>query len=148
MTISKKQLIDHLNNDIYCRIGISKISGVGVIAIKDIPINTNPYITLSNHNDKIITLYDNDIKNISNPVKTIINDFFGNNVYSSGHINKVYDILASGPNNINISFYMNHSDKPNISTIEVKGKPYLEFITNQYIKEGDELTINYNDYES
>jgi hypothetical protein len=30
-------LIDHLKNDIYCRIGVSSINGVGVIAIKNIP---------------------------------------------------------------------------------------------------------------
>ena len=55
--------------------------------------------------------------------------------------------MASGPNNINISFYMNHSDDPNISMVEVKGKPYLEFITNRNILEGEELTINYKEYE-
>ena len=48
MSKTKKKLLNHLNNDIYCRIGVSKIHGVGVIAIKDIPPNTNPFIMTDN----------------------------------------------------------------------------------------------------
>lgn len=50
--MSKQKLLKHLENDIYCRIGVSKISGVGVIAIKDIPSGTNPFKTLSKEKEK------------------------------------------------------------------------------------------------
>lgn len=143
----KIKLIDHLKNDIYCRIGVSKIAGVGVIAIRDIPRGINPFKTLSKHNDLIVELLEKDLKNIDKNVKQIVDDFFGNVSMITGKKIKIYDILESGPNNINISFYMNHSDESNVSTVEVKEKEYLEFVTNRYIHVGEELTINYHDYE-
>jgi SET domain-containing protein len=140
--MSKNKLIKHLENDIYCRIGVSKISGVGVIAIKDIPKGIDPFKTLSKEKEKIIELNKNDIKKVDPNVKKILGDFFGN-------LN-TYDVLASGPNNINVSFYMNHSDKPNIDIIDniyKNNSKFMGFITNKKIKKGEELTINYNIYQ-
>ena len=138
----KLKLIKHLENDIYCRIGVSKISGVGVIAIRDIPKNTDPFKTLNNKNDEIIMLTDKDVSGLDKNVLKIINDFFG-----SGDKKKKYDVLASGANNINVSFYMNHSDKPNIDIVEDDTSDYYGFRTNRRIKEGEELTIDYSNYE-
>lgn len=141
--ITKQQLINHLKNDIYCRVGVSKISGVGVIAIRDIPKGINPFKTLEEKEDEIITVTNKDLRVLHPKVKKIVSDFFGNDD-SSGK--KVYDILATGPNNINLSFYMNHSDNNNISVKESTHSNYLDFVTNRYIKKGEELFINYNDY--
>ena len=137
----KNKLIKHLENDIYCRIGVSKISGVGVIAIKDIPKGIDPFKTLSKEVENVIELDKDDIKKVDPNVKKIISDFFGNSN------SKRFDILASGPNNINVSFYMNHSDKPNIDIIEKSNSNYMGFVTNKNIKKGDEITINYNNYD-
>ena len=137
----KNKLIKHLENDIYCRIGVSKISGVGVIAIRDIPKGVDPFKTLSKEDENIIELDKDDIKKVDPNVKKIISDFFGNSN------SKRFDILASGPNNINVSFYMNHSDKPNIDIIEKSNSKYMGFITNKNIKKGEEITINYNNYD-
>ena len=137
----KNKLIKHLENDIYCRIGVSKISGVGVIAIRDIPKGVDPFKTLSKEDENVIELDKDDIKKVDPNVKKIISDFFGNSN------SKRFDILASGPNNINVSFYMNHSDKPNIDIIEKSNSNYMGFVTNKNIKKGDEITINYNNYD-
>jgi len=136
----KKRLIEHLENDIYCRIGISKINGVGVIAIKDIPLGINPFKNLSREKENIIELTNKDLKNVDKNVVKIINDFFGSQ-------QKTYDVLYQGPNYINISFYMNHSKNNNIDIVEDSKKEYFEFMTNRIIKKNEELTINYADYE-
>ena len=138
--ITKNKLLKHLKNDIYCRIGVSKVHGVGVIAIKDIPKGTNPFYTLSKEKDKIITLSKDDIKDIHPNVRKILTDFFGDKKRDN------YDVYAYGPNYINISFYMNHSDKSNIDVIEDTENNYYSFITNRKIKKGEELFINYNEY--
>jgi len=138
--VTKNRLLKHLKNDIYCRIGVSKVHGVGVIAIKDIPKGTMPFATLSKEKDKIINLSKNDIKDIHPNVRKILTDFFGDKKRDD------YDVYAYGPNYINISFYMNHSDKPNIDVIEDTGSNYYSFITNRKIKKGEELFINYNEY--
>jgi len=138
--VTKKRLLQHLKNDIYCRIGVSKVHGVGVIAIKDIPKGTRPFATLSKEKDKIINLSKDDIKDIHPNVRKILTDFFGDKKIDD------YDVYAYGPNYINISFYMNHSDKPNIDVIEDTESNYYSFITNRKIKKGEELFINYNKY--
>lgn len=136
----KAKLLKHLKNDIYCRIGISKISGVGVIAIRDIPKGVDPFRNLSQEKERIIELNDNDLKNIDENVVTLIQDFFG----SSGG---KHDVLYSGPNDINISFYLNHSNNPNIDIVDKSGNKYLSFVTNRIIKKDEELTINYAEYD-
>lgn len=138
----KTKLIDHLKNDIYCRIGISKVHGVGILAIKDIPKDTNPFKNLSNEKEKSIELNDNELKNVDIETKKIVNDFFG----SKQDGQNVYDVLYAGPNYINISYYLNHSDNPNLDIVE-KGGAYVDFKTNRDIKKGEELFINYSDYE-
>jgi len=140
--MSKNKLLKHLQNDIYCRLDVSKIAGIGVFAIKTIPKGVNPFKILAKDKDKIIELDDNDIKNMDKNVKKIVNDFFG-----QGDKIKRYDVLASGPNNLNISYYLNHSDKPNLDIVEMEGSNYLGFVANRIIKEGEELTIDYSKYE-
>ena len=136
----KTKLLNHLKNDIYCRIGVSKTHGVGVIAIKDIKKGTNPFKNLSKEKEQVIELNDDDLKSVDIEVKKIVKDFFGANKES-------YDVLYSGPNYINISYYLNHSDEPNLDVVESSNSEYLDFRTNRNIKKGEELFINYNDYE-
>ena len=138
--MSKAKLLKHLQNDIYCRLGVSKISGIGVIAIKDIPKGTNPFKNLSDEKDKIVSLDRDDLKSLDKNVAKIIGDFFGSNGGT------VFDVLYYGPNHLNISYYLNHSDNPNIDTID-GGNAYLDFVTNCTIKENEELTINYKQYD-
>jgi len=141
MTESKKKLIKHIQNDVYCRIGVSKIDGVGVIAIKEIPAGIFPFKTLSDKKEKIIKLDKNDLIHVDKNVVRFVHDMFGGE--------NDYCILSSGPNDINISFYMNHSDEPNVDIIceDTSGKSYCTFKTNRLIKKGEELTINYNMYK-
>ena len=108
----KQKFIKHLQEDIYCRIGVSSIHGIGVIAIKDIPKGTYPFKKLSDDaNEKIIILDDNDLKNVNKNVVKIVGDFFD----GTGH--GTYPILYNGPNNLSISYYLNHSDNPNMDPV-------------------------------
>ena len=43
---------------------------------------------------------------------------------------------------------MNHSTKPNVDIIPNNEYEYCTFITNAFIRKGEELTINYYDYQS
>ena len=136
----KKSMLNHLKNDVYCRIGVSNTHGVGVIAISDIPINTRPFKSLNHKQNKIITLTIKDMEKagINKNVINTVNDFFG----SDGSC----DIFQYGPNDINISYYLNHSTNNNLDLIETTDV-YYEFITNRDIKKGEELFINYEQYE-
>jgi len=144
MADKRSELIKHLENDIYCRLGVNKNNEVGVMAIKNIPKGTDPFKTLSKNKDEIndvITLEEQDVKHLNKNVFKIIDRYFG-----SGK-SKNYDILASGPNNINISFYMNDSKEPNVDIYDDQASEYLSFTTNRLIEEGEELTIDYSKYD-
>jgi SET domain-containing protein len=132
--VNKKQLLENLKNDIYCRIGISSIHGVGVIAIRDIPKGTNPFV--GSCQCEYIAIDNEDIKTFPKEVKKIIDDFYlikGEKML----------IPSCGLNSMDISYYMNFSDTPNVSSRD-RG---TTFFTNRDIKTGEELTLDYiNDY--
>lgn len=138
----KKQLLKNLKQDTYCRIGISKIQGVGVIAIKNIPKNVNPFKFSGDKFKKyqIVEVNEKEVNKLDKPVQKMVKDFFTND-------DGFYDIPKEGLNSIDITFYMNHSNKNNINIVSEKNSDYMSFRTNKIIKKGDELTINYNDYK-
>lgn len=140
---NKKKLLENIKKNTFCRLGVSKIQGVGVIAIKDIPFNTNPfqYTTRSCKKYNTIELSENMINQIQDKsLKKLINDFIKPN---EGY----YAIPENGFNSLDISFYLNHSEKNNLDIIQKENCEYDEFVTNRIIKKGEELTINYGDYE-
>lgn len=141
MNARKKQLLDNLKNDTFCRIGVSKIHGVGVIAIKDIPKGTNPFKISSNVCQVYDSIYlsEKEINQLNPNVTKIVKDFIAPNA------NGKYSVPYDGLNSLDISFYMNHSLKNNIGVIDDQCE-FVLFITNRLIKKGEELTINYNDF--
>ncbi len=128
----KKILLD-LQKNIYCRISRSKISGVGVLAIRDIPKGENPFGGVPKN--KYITI-DAD-KVLRNPkihpgVVRMAKDFY------SIRDNKIY-FPDSSLNAINISFFMNTSKNANIGTRDGE-----TFFAKKKIKKGEELLVDYD----
>ena len=130
MTI-KEKIILNLRENVYCRIGVSTIHGIGVIAIREIPKGINPFIGV--HSARYTKIDECDLNDIPQEVKDMVKDFF---VFEKGK----YQIPNFGLNGLDISYYMNHSNKPNITSDE-KG---INFIANKNILPGEELTIDYN----
>lgn len=140
--MNKKDIfLDHLKNDIYCRIGVSSIQGVGVIAIKDIPYGIMPFKSLNPNKNDIVSVSINELKTkgVHENVIKIACDFFG------GTGKNTCDMYHYGPNDMNISYYLNHSIDNNLDVI-VTSDIYYGFITNRDIKMGEELFINYQHY--
>ena len=134
----KKELLDNLKHDIYCRLGASKIHGVGVIAVKDIPKNTNPF-HITGHKCIIynaINISKEEVSKLDTQVQKLIHDFIAPNEDGS------YSLPETGLNNLNISFYLNESKEPNLEIIDTDCE-FVEFITSRPIKAGEELTIDY-----
>lgn len=138
----KEQLLNNLKYDTYCRIGVSKIHDVGVIAIKKIPKGTNPFMITNKNTIKydLVDLSKNEVDRLPKNVKKLITDFIA--IDENGK----YNVPYYGMNSLDPSFYMNHSDHNNIDLVETKSE-MLEFIANRDINEGEELTINYKEYE-
>ena len=148
MTPDKLRLISNLDKDTFATIGSSEIHGIGVIAISDIPKGANPFVTpyRPGFPDKIIDLTEEEVSLMPDGVQERVRSFF---IKSNG----TYPVLWSGLNGMNISFYMNHSNEPNIegdydfgvaSAGRIKiGMMFTPFVTTRDISKGEELTWDY-----
>lgn len=121
-----------------------KGAGVGVLAIKDIPLNVNPF---SYPNDlinplhkKIFRIHTSEYKNLSPDVHKFINDFFNSSEKN------IHELPAFGLNSLDISFYLNHNLNNNLDIVYIDDKAYNNVVTNRLIKKGEELFINYDNF--
>jgi hypothetical protein len=142
-TTTENQIIKHLMNDVYCKLEKSKISGVGVTLLKNINSNINPFNHVANkcYDYKGLLVNKKEIsKYVSNEnIKKIITDF----IFADENDN--YYIPYNGLMLIDITFFLNHSTKPNLDVVLNKCE-YFEFVTPKKISKYVELCIDYNEY--
>src|SRR3989338_205974 len=134
MNKQKERLLKNLQNT-YCRLKPSEIEGIGVFAIKNIPKGVNPFQVI--RQEKWLKLNMRDLSGIGKEVLKMIDDFFV--IEQDGTVL----ILEHGLNNLNISFFVNNSDAPNLYTPD-EG---FTFITLRNIKKDEELTVSYATYD-
>ncbi|MBS3141365.1 SET domain-containing protein [Candidatus Woesearchaeota archaeon] len=130
----RKQILQKLRNT-YCRIKPSPVEGVGVFAIRDIPKGINPFQGISNQ--KWYELDMKDLKIQDKEILKLMDDFF---VIEE---NKKVLIPENALNGMDISFFVNHSENPNIETIDHG----FSFRTLRKILKGEELIVSYATYD-
>ncbi len=134
--LSKEDLIKDLENNIYCRLKSSPIQGIGVFAIRDIPKGTNPFIGFREINYIEIPVEEIFSNNkISDEVKNLVTDLYA---VQNGQISLPNHSL----NEVDIGYFMNHSETPNMEAIESGSA----FVAKKDIKKGEELTSDYRTY--
>ena len=130
MAIDKARILKHLETEVYCRLGVSSIHGIGVFAIRDIPKGTQPLVSLLKI--KEFSFSKKVIKKLPSSVQKEVRMFC--------YYNKdEYLIPSIGLNAMNMAFYMNHSKKPNIKYL--KNNTLLSL---RKIKAGEELFFDYD----
>lgn len=132
--MGKKDIIKNLKNT-YCRLKPSKIEGVGVFALRNIPKGINPFGGTKKqiwHKFQI-----SELKILGGEILSLIDSFFV--VHKDG---TVY-IPDSGLNGMDISYFLNNSEEASIKTID-DGE---NFITLRKIKKNEELTVSYKTYD-
>ncbi|TSC78507.1 MAG: Uncharacterized protein G01um101433_172 [Parcubacteria group bacterium Gr01-1014_33] len=134
MTI--QELIQDLEKNVYCRLNRSSVEGIGVVAIRDIPKGTNIFTGVKKNRWKSIPV-DAVLRNkkIIKEVKEMILSFYA---VEAG----VIYFPDQSLNELDISFYLNHSDTPNVEFVEKSDI----FITARSIKKGEELFADYRTY--
>lgn len=129
--VKMKKVLPH--KDVYCRVGRSKVHGVGVIAIIDIPKGFNPF---KHSLDKVKKFKKKDIlKGLKPGHKKLYTDFCaeeGEYLWTPVHFNRM-----------DISWFLNHSKTPNVRAADKTGS---YFHTLRKIKAGEELFSDYNTY--
>ena len=125
----KRALLKDLANT-WCKIAPSKIQGVGVFAIRNIPKGTHPFAI---GQDDWIDVDKKELKNIPKEVRSLIDTYCLSikNKYTLPHYGfKIWDMVV----------FLNHSKHPNVISIDDGN----DFETIKPIKMGDELLIDYN----
>ncbi|MEN9712456.1 MAG: hypothetical protein RLY90_717 [Pseudomonadota bacterium] len=130
MQKSKKFLLDHLKNDVYCRLGVSKIAGVGVFAIRDIPAGVNPLKSWLPSQE--VDIDKAELKKLPTSVREQVEMF-------CYYDDKKVSIPVIGLNSMNMAIYLNHSKTPNL-----KFKRNGKLVALHDIKKNEELTIDYD----
>ncbi len=130
--MNKKKKLLSLFNETYCRIRPCK-HGVGVFAIRDIPSGTNPFKDC--YAGEFIEITPEEVDSQLKGIREMIIDF---SPLQEGK----YLVPQCGLQAIDISFYLNHSDTPNMRADAEK----LDFYTIREIKEGEELVVDYELY--
>src|SRR3989338_6955045 len=130
----KQKILINLKNT-YCRLKPSKVEGVGVFAIKNIPKGINPFKGVKKQ--KWHKFQISELKILGKEILSLIDSFFV--IHKDG---SVY-ISDSGLNGMDISYFLNDSRHPNVKTIN-DGE---NFITLKKIKKGGELTVAYATYD-
>ncbi len=149
MPINKRDLIDNLKHDIYCRLGVSNLpgAGIGVIAIRDIPEGVNPFRLPNDKGNpahtKSFTLTEKELKQMPRDVVKYIKDF--SSAIDTGYGTPKYGIPIYGFNSLDISWYLNHQDDHNLE-IQNSDSEFSCFLTNRPIRKGEELYINYQNF--
>lgn len=132
--MNKSELIKELNKHLYCRLRRSKIEGIGIVAIKDIPAGINPFLSHSMF-DEFEKFTPGELDDLDPGVKEYVLDICASD-------EKYIYMPKMGMNGINISFFLNHSNDANIETADGG----VTFRTKRSITEGEELTSDYNTY--
>lgn len=132
--MNKRSFLNALN-DVYTRLGVTK-HGVGVIAIRTIPKGTNPFKNADPLGDVLrIPKEELDAFPAPKEAKDMVRDFCA---LQDG----IYFVPNYGIDALTKNYYLNHSDKPNMVTLD-EGETFL---TTRIIKKGEELTANYDSY--
>lgn len=135
---NKKKLLENLKHT-YCRIKRSKIEGIGIVAIRDIPKNTDPFYGVKDQKWQKLKI--SELKGVDKEVIEMIDSFF--TIEKNG---TVY-VPENGLNGMDISFFLNNSTHPNLKIVGDGSKEAIEFKTLRKIKKGEELTVSYSTFD-
>ncbi len=130
--MTKEELLNELANNTWVMIKPSGIHGIGVFAIRDIPAGCKEIF--SKEMGDWATVKRNEIDALPPHAKDIVENYC---LYDEEH----YYLPAQGFKIMDLSLFLNHSDIPNI--ISINGGEYFETI--REIKKGEELFVDYGE---
>ena len=139
MEYRKLVLLNNLQKQTFCDLKASKIHGVGVFAVKDIPKDINPFLKCNL--SRLEKYYDFSEQELSENLNEATVRLIKKLIFP----NKNYPIPENGINSINLSFYLNHSEESNMkSRVDSSSRTsFLSFFSTREVKAGEELFINY-----
>lgn len=128
--MTKEAILKELANNTWVKLQPSPTHGIGVFAVRDIPEGCTAMF--SKEMGEWVTVLRSEVNALPQYAKELVENFC---LYDEQH----YFIPAQGFKAIDLSLFLNHSEKPNI--ISVNDGEYFKAI--QAIKTGEELLVDY-----
>ena len=130
--ITKATLLNELIHHTYVMLRPSPVAGIGVFALRSIPKGCRDMFSKPDPNEKWIILTKEEVLNLPTHAKILVEN------YCLFDANQYY-VPDNGFKALDVSLFLNHSDTPNIISIEDGN--YFETLRD--IAEGEELLIDY-----
>lgn len=131
--MNKTQLLEELSVNTYVMLKPSATAGTGVVALRDIPKGCRDMFSKPDPNDKWILLSRAEVDALPAHAKFLVQNYcLFDETFN-------YFVPGNGFKKLDLSHFLNHSDKPNIRSIQ--DGEYFEAIRD--IQSGEELLIDY-----
>ncbi|MCU0420132.1 MAG: SET domain-containing protein [Cyclobacteriaceae bacterium] len=130
--LKKEALIRELTHQTYVMLRPSPLAGVGVFAVRHIPHGCREMFGPPDAADEWITLSREEVDSLPPHARRLVENYC---LYDTHH----YFVPQAGFKKMDVSLFLNHSDTPNIVSID--DGEYFE--TLRAINEGEELLIDY-----
>jgi len=161
----KAALLDYLQHRAYVRLAPSAIAGVGVFAVIDIPAGVNPFVPPNAHlcaRELSIAVRADELAAVPPAVVQHLGEFCAEMDDDDDSAQKApdggwqssaasgrpvyYGINATGLVSMDTSWYLNHSEEPNIESLEAEEEgQFSSYRTMRPIKAGEELVTDYRE---
>jgi SET domain-containing protein len=133
--MKRTDLLNRVLRDCYCRLQPSKIHGIGVFAVRDIPKGQNAFQTLPKYaNFGYVRIAQDELDALPPSLSQLIRELF---IPTDGRMH----VPNYGTNIVRLNCYLNHSVRPNMRT-----KDGYDFIARRKILIGEELTVDYRTF--
>ena len=154
----KRAIMKHLRETVWVKLAASPIEGVGVIAIRDIPADTNPFACVNEHlksREEFVSVTAKELKALAPEVGDLAKSFFAPLDDDASRARPdvprdeatlVYGVNATGLHTLDISWYLNHSDSPSVRFVEAEHVGgFNGYKTTRLVPAGEELTVDYRE---
>jgi hypothetical protein len=133
--MKRTALLHRVLRDCHCRLQLSKIHGIGVFAVRDIPKGKNPFNTIPKYASfGYVRITEDELDALPSKLSEAIRALF---IPTEG----VMHVPNYGLNVIRLNSYLNHSETPNMRT-----RNGYDFVATTKILVGEELTVDYRTY--
>lgn len=132
--MTKEHLINELSRNTYVMLKPSPLEGVGVFAVRDIPTGCRDIFSKPDPNDTWIRVSKKEVELLPPHAKFMVENYC---LFDKDS----YFVPDHGFKKMDVSLFINHSDVPNIKSIN--DGDYFETI--RHINEGEELLLDYGD---
>lgn len=133
--MTRTHLLNRVLRDCYFRLQPSRIHGIGVFVVRDIPKGKNPFKTIPKYADfGYVRITEDELNALPPKFSELIPSLFM-------LTDRKMHIPNYGTNMIRLNCYLNHSTTPNMRT-----KNGYDFKSLRKILVGEELTVDYRTY--